>query len=62
LSYVAVGGLVTLLVAHTAFAGPIHQYMTTTSQQLYAPQPYISTVLDTPGKLSKPAAVKEGDH
>ncbi len=62
LSYVAVGGLVTLLIAHTAFAGPIHQYMTTTSQQLYAPQPYISTVLETPGKLSKPDAAKEGDH
>lgn len=59
LSYVAVGGLVGLLMMHTVFAGPIHGYMTTTSQQLYAPQPYISTVLETPGKLNKP---KEGDH
>ncbi len=56
LSCVAVGGLVVLLVAHTVFAGPIHSYMTTTSQQLYAPEPYISTVLETPGKLSKPKA------
>jgi multicomponent K+:H+ antiporter subunit D len=59
LSYVAVGALVCLLMMHTVFAGPIHSYMTTTSQQLYAPEPYIATVLETPGKLSKP---KEGDH
>ncbi len=57
LSYVAVGGLLTLLVAHTVFAGPAYSYMTATSAQLFAPEPYISTVLDTPGKLSKP---KEG--
>ncbi len=59
LSCVAVGGLISLLVVHTVFAGPIHSYMTATSQQLYAPEPYISTVIETPGKLSKP---KEGDH
>lgn len=59
LSCVAVGGLIALLIGHTVLAGPIHDYMTTTSQQLYAPEPYISTVLETPGKLSKP---KEGDH
>ncbi|WP_227272090.1 monovalent cation/H+ antiporter subunit D [Roseobacter weihaiensis] len=54
LSYVAVGGLIALLAVHTAFAGPIHGYMTTTSAQLFAPEPYISTVLETPGKLSTP--------
>ena len=54
LSYVAVGGLVTLLVAHTVFAGPVHRFMMATSDQLFAPEPYISTVLDTPGRLSKP--------
>lgn len=54
LSYTAVGGLIALLALHTVFAGPIHGYMTATSQQLYSPEPYISTVLDTPGKLSKP--------
>ena len=59
LSFVAVGGLVTLLIAHTAFAGPIHSYMSTTSAQLYAPQPYISTVLETAGKLSKPKSEEE---
>jgi multicomponent K+:H+ antiporter subunit D len=59
LSYVAVGGLVTLLVAHTVFAGPVHSYTTTMAAQLFAPQPYISTVVDTPGKLSTP---KTGDH
>jgi len=57
LSYVAVGGLISLLVAHTVFAGPVYAYMNATSQQLFSPEPYISTVLDTPGKLSSP---KEG--
>jgi multicomponent K+:H+ antiporter subunit D len=59
LSSVAVGGLLTLLIAHTVFAGPIHSYMTTTSQQLYAPAPYISTVLDTPGKLTREKSANE---
>jgi len=54
LSYVAVGGLLTLLVAHTVFAGPAYSYVEQTSAQLFAPEPYVSTVLDTPGKLSKP--------
>ncbi len=54
LSYVAVGGLLALLVAHTVFAGPAQRYMAATSAQLFAPEPYISTVLDTPGKLSTP--------
>jgi multicomponent K+:H+ antiporter subunit D len=51
LSYVAVGGLLALLVAHTVFAGPMHAYTTAMSAQLFAPEPYIATVLDTPGKL-----------
>lgn len=58
LSYVSVGGLLTLLVCHTVFAGPIYDYMAATSGQLFAPEPYISTVLDTPGKMSLP---KEGN-
>jgi multicomponent K+:H+ antiporter subunit D len=52
LSYVAVGGLITLLIAHTVFAGKMQAYMVAMSDQLFAPEPYISTVLDTPGKLS----------
>ncbi len=55
LSYVAVGGLLTLLVAHTIFAGPAYSYMEQTAAQLFAPAPYISTVLETPGKLSTPS-------
>ncbi len=54
LSYVAVGGLLGLLIAHTIFAGPVHAYMNAMSEQLFAPEPYISKVLDTPGKLSTP--------
>ncbi len=54
LSYVAVGGLITLLVGHTIFAGPATQYTTAISEQLFAPERYLSTVLETPGKLSEP--------
>lgn len=54
LSYVAVSGLLAMIVLHTVFAGPIYTYMTKTSAQLFAPAGYISTVLDTPGKLSPP--------
>jgi multicomponent K+:H+ antiporter subunit D len=55
LSYVAVGGLLSLLVAHTIFAGQVHSYTSTIAAQLFNPQPYISIVLDTPGKLSTPS-------
>ena len=54
LSYVAVGGLVALLVAHTVFAGQVHGYAEATAEQLFEPGPYISTVVNTPGKLSTP--------
>ncbi|MEM8978282.1 MAG: monovalent cation/H+ antiporter subunit D [Pseudomonadota bacterium] len=54
LSYVAVGGLLGLLVLHTVFAGQVHGYTTKVSAQLFAPDTYMRTVLDTPGKLSKP--------
>ena len=54
LSYTAVAGLLALLVAHTVFAGQVHAYTTTMAAQLFAPDTYISTVLETPGKLSEP--------
>ena len=54
LAYSAVGGLFALLVAHTVFAGQVHGYTTKMATQLFAPDTYIRTVLDTPGKLSKP--------
>lgn len=54
LSYVAVGGLLSLLAVHTIFAGQVHSYTSTIAAQLFNPQPYISIVLDTPGKLSTP--------
>lgn len=59
LSYVAVGGLIALLVAHTVFAGQVHGYTTRMAAQLFAPGPYISTVLDTPGRLSTPSSEEE---
>lgn len=52
--YVAIGGLIMLLVLHTVFAGHVHRYTTSIAAQLFNPEPYISTVVDTPGKLSKP--------
>ncbi|MCX7564742.1 monovalent cation/H+ antiporter subunit D [Sulfitobacter sp. F26169L] len=63
LSFIAVGGLLALIVAHTVFAGPIYAYTNKTAAQLFNPDVYISTVLDTQGKLStaKPDD-KEGDH
>ncbi len=54
LSYVAIGGLLALLAAHTVFAGQVHGYTTKMAAQLFAPDAYMSTVLETPGKLSKP--------
>jgi len=59
LSFIAVGGLLALLVAHTVFAGRIYDYTTVTAAQLFAPDTYIRTVLDTPGKLQD---VKAGDY
>jgi multicomponent K+:H+ antiporter subunit D len=59
MSYVAVGGLISLLAAHTVFAGPVHGYTIKIAAQLFEPEPYISTVLETQGKLSKPS---EEDH
>lgn len=54
LSYAAVGGLFALLVAHTVFAGQVHAYTTIMATELFQPDAYKSTVLETPGKLSKP--------
>lgn len=54
MSYVAIGGLFALLTFHTVFAGQVHGYTTSIAAQLFAPDAYVSTVLDTPGKLSKP--------
>lgn len=57
LSFVAVGGLIALLVCYTVFAGQAHAYMTAMATQLFAPEAYITSVVETPGKLSAP---KEG--
>ncbi|UWQ99619.1 monovalent cation/H+ antiporter subunit D [Rhodobacteraceae bacterium S2214] len=64
LSYVAVGGLITMLVAHTVFAGPATSYTTAIAKDLFAPDAYVSTVLDTPGKLSdyKDDGYGDDDH
>jgi multicomponent K+:H+ antiporter subunit D len=64
LSYVAVGGLVMLLVGHTVFAGPATVYNAAIAAQLFASRPYVSTVLGTPGKLSDTTtgATDEGEN
>ncbi len=58
--YVAIGGLITLLALHTVFAGHVHRYTIAVADQLFSPEPYISTVVDTPGKLSD--GKTEEDH
>jgi multicomponent K+:H+ antiporter subunit D len=50
LPIIASAMLVTLLVAHTIFAGPITAYMRATTGQLFSPEPYISAVLGKEGK------------
>ncbi|KEJ89843.1 monovalent cation/H+ antiporter subunit D [Sulfitobacter donghicola] len=62
LSFVAVGGLIALLITHTVFAGPIYRYTEQTAAQLFAPEDYVSTVLETPGKLSGKKADAHDDH
>jgi multicomponent K+:H+ antiporter subunit D len=59
---VAVGGLIAMLVAHTAFAGPATAYTTAIAKNLFEPNAYISTVLDTPGKLSDDKGDGHDDH
>ena len=59
LAYAAIGGLIALLVAHTVFAGQVHGYTFKMAAGLFAPEAYISTVVETPGKLSD---AKKGDH
>ncbi|MEM9263204.1 MAG: monovalent cation/H+ antiporter subunit D, partial [Pseudomonadota bacterium] len=58
LSYAAVGGLIALLTAHTVFAGQVHGYTTQMAAELFQPDTYKTTVLETPGKLSKPKEEK----
>jgi multicomponent K+:H+ antiporter subunit D len=55
LSYLAVGGLIALLGAHTVFAGQVHGYTTRIAAELFAPDAYMDAVLNTPGKLSTPS-------
>jgi len=69
LAYTAVGGLIALIIAHTAFAGQVHGYTTTMAAQLFAPDTYKQVVLETPGKLTRPGdkagyddADKKEDH
>ncbi|PZX12927.1 multisubunit potassium/proton antiporter PhaD subunit [Palleronia aestuarii] len=47
---VAIGLLIAASVAATVFAGPLQRTLMATSDQLFAPEPYISTVMETPGK------------
>ncbi len=54
LSYCAIGGLIALIAALTIFGGQMHGYTKSIAAQLFAPEPYIAVVVETPGKLSKP--------
>ena len=50
LPMVAIGGLIAMLALVTVFAGPLQRDFAATAAQLFAPGPYISVVLDTPGR------------
>ncbi|MFX0541952.1 monovalent cation/H+ antiporter subunit D [Roseovarius sp. S4756] len=52
LAYVSVGGLLTLLIALTVFAGPAYDYTASIAAQLFEANDYITEVMETPGKLS----------
>ena len=60
LSYIAVGGLLVLLMSHTIFAGAATTYTTAIANQLFTPNAYLTTVLTTRGKMSNAKA--EGNH
>ncbi|MEQ9242389.1 monovalent cation/H+ antiporter subunit D [Roseovarius indicus] len=62
LPMVAIGGILATLVAVTVFAGPLQRHLTATAEQLFAPGPYISTVLETPGKEISYKGHGEDDH
>ncbi|WP_341213837.1 monovalent cation/H+ antiporter subunit D [uncultured Limimaricola sp.] len=63
LPMIAIGGLIALLIALTAFAGPVNRVLTATAAQLFAPAPYIELVLTTPGKqIKEDPHAAEGDH
>ncbi len=59
LAFLAAGGLIAMMFALTVFGGYAQDYMIETSEQLFAPEPYIQIVTETAGKLSDPS---EGDH
>ena len=60
LSYIAVGGLLVLLIIHTIFAGAATTYTTAIANQLFTPNAYLTTVLTTRGKMSDAKA--KGNH
>ena len=51
LPLVSIGWLLAALVLATVFAGPLQRHLAATAAQLFAPQPYIRLVLETPGKV-----------
>lgn len=55
MAYAAVFGVLSMSVALTVFGGYVHDFTIATADQLFEAQDYISTVLDTPGKLSTPS-------
>lgn len=51
LPVVATAALLALIVAVTVLAGPLQRHLAATAAQLFAPAPYISVVLNTPGRV-----------
>ena len=62
LPMVAIGGLLAMLVAVTVLAGPLQRHLAATADRLFAPDPYIAVVLETPGKKIEKHGKGHKDH
>ncbi len=62
LPLVAIGILLAAIISVTVCAGPLTRYIQATTAQLFEPEPYISTVLETPGKVITYSGKGDKDH
>lgn len=60
LPMVAVGSLLGVLALLTGFSGPVTRYMDATAEQLFSPEQYVESVLDSQAVSLEPPAI--GEH
>jgi|GEM_PF-5584219 len=58
----SIGALLVLLIVMTAASGPVMRELEATADQLFAPEPYIETVLTTKGKVIAYDGDKAEEH